>query len=238
MRKRGGAGPHEKGAQPIEADASAIRVAIAARPALYREALARLLAAEPGFALAGEAADESGAAELLRSEGPRVLLFDYEALGPGSEQVITRLRHGAPQTRVLVLATRSGAETVQSVLRAGASGLVGKELNFRTLVRAVRAVAQGEIWANRLATARALELLTTIPEYAARRARSDGALTRREAEIVTQVGLGLRNKQIAGNLKISEKTVRTHLNNVFRKLRMDNRIALALLARGGDQPKS
>ncbi len=208
-----------------------LRVAVATRPALIREILCRVLSAEPGLALAGHASDEAAIRDLLRTEKPRVLLFDFEALGPSGESLISRLRRESPSTRFLVLATRSGADTVERVLRAGASGLVGKELDFETVVRAIRTVAAGEVWANRLVTAHALEYLAGLSELGVARNSVNGHLTQREAEIVNEVGLGLRNREIAGKLRISEKTVHTHLNNIFRKLQMGNRIALALFAR-------
>src|SRR5262245_23006194 len=211
---------------------AALRVAVATRPALIREILCRVLASEPGLALAGHASDEAGLRELLRAEKPRVLLFDFEALGPSGESLISRLRRESPSTRFLVLATRSGADTVERVLRAGASGLVGKELDLETVVRAIHTVASGEVWANRLVTAHALEYLAGLSDLGVARTQSpNGHLTQREAEIVNEVGLGLRNKEIAAKLRISEKTVHTHLNNIFRKLQMGNRIALALFAR-------
>ncbi len=179
----------------------------------------------------GQASEEGAIRELLRAEKPRVLLFDFEALGPGAESMISRLRRDSASTRFLVLATRSGAETVESVLRAGASGLVGKELDLETVIRAIRTVAAGEVWANRLVTAHALEYLSGLSEQVGARNTSNGHLTAREAQIVNEVGLGLRNKEIAAKLRISEKTVHTHLNNIFRKLQMGNRIALALFSR-------
>lgn len=209
-----------------------MRIAVATRPALIREVLCRALSSEPGIVLVGQASDEAAIRELLRAEKPRVLLFDFEALGPSGESLISRLRRESPATRFLVLATRSGADTVELVLRAGASGLVGKELDLETVIRAIRTVGAGEVWANRLVTAQALEYLGGLSELGVARSRSsNGHLTQREGEIVNEVGLGLRNKEIAAKLKISEKTVHTHLNNIFRKLQMGNRIALALFAR-------
>ena len=206
-------------------------VAVATRTALIREILCRVLSTEPGLVLVGNASDESAIRDLLRTEKPRVLLFDFEALGPSGESLISRLRRESPTTRFLVLATRSGADTVERVLRAGASGLVGKELDFETVVRAIRTVAAGEVWANRLVTAHALEYLAGLSDLGVARSSVNGHLTQREAEIVNEVGLGLRNREIAAKLRISEKTVHTHLNNIFRKLQMGNRIALALFAR-------
>ena len=147
--------------------------------------------------------------------------------------MIVRPRRSS-KTRILVVATRSGPETVERILHAGASGLVGKESDLATLFRAIRSVARGEIWANRRDTAQALERSAV----SGRRIASTGTLTQREVEIVERVGRGLRNKEIAHRLQIHEKTVKTHLNNIFRKLRVDNRIALALLGSNRPPPKT
>src|SRR5512142_513061 len=138
-------------------DEKDLRVAIGTRPPLVRELLARALEAEDGLQVVGQGDSEDALDAILARDKPKVLLFDYEALGPNGESTIHRLRRNHPGTRILVFATRSGPETVQSVLDAGASGLVGKDLSFATLLRAVRAVGNGELWADRVATAHAFE---------------------------------------------------------------------------------
>ena len=204
--------------------AQPLGILIAARPALYREILARQLAGESDFRIAGLARDEEGIVAVLKKQPARVLLLDYEGLGPHIEALIPRLRRAAPSTRILLLATQSADETVEHVLRVGASGLVGKQLGFEVLVRAIRIVAAGELWANRRVTARTVERLA---ETHTRDAFAE-QLTSRESEIAEAVGRGLRNKDIARRLQISEKTVKTHLNNIFRKLQVDNRFAVGL----------
>jgi two-component system, NarL family, nitrate/nitrite response regulator NarL len=209
---------------PTEAGA-ALTVAVAARPALFREILALELEGQPGLEVVGQARDEDGIRSVLSREKPRVLLLDYEGLGPNFEALIPRLRRSAPATRILVLATRSGDETVEGVLRLGAAGLVGKQQGLATLVRAIRVVALGELWANRRVTASAVEHMADgLPSS------SNGRLTRREFEVTEAVARGLRNKDIARRLQISEKTVKSHLNNIFRKLQVDNRFAVGLYA--------
>ena len=121
------------------------------------------------------------------------------------------------------------------VLRFGASGLVGKQLAFATLERAIHALAMGELWANRRATADFVDRLT---DDSGRVADSDGQLTTRESEIIDDVGRGLRNKDIARRLNISEETVKSHLNNIFRKLRVDNRFAAGMYALTRSQLKA
>ena len=216
--------PRPRKEDPSTGDAKAVAILIAARPALYREILARQLGGEPDFRIAGQARDEDGILAVLVKEKPRVLLLDYEGLGPNAEALIPRLRRAAPATRILLLSTRSGDETVERALRAGASGLVAKQLGFEELVRAIRAVASGELWANRHVTALTVEHLAESQS----RESFEEQLTSRESEIAEAVGRGLRNKEIARRLQISEKTVKSHLNNIFRKLQVDNRFAVGL----------
>jgi DNA-binding NarL/FixJ family response regulator len=200
-----------------------IRIAVAVQPALFRELLSDRLDSRNEFVVVGKAVNEDEIAKVLSSEHPAVLVFDYEGLGPTAESTVHRLRHAMPSTRILVLASRSSEDTVQRVLRAGASGLVGKQLDLASLERAILAVARGEIWANRHDTSLALEGLTsTLP------VGPKADLTRREQEIAGACSRGLRNKEIASHLNISEKTVKGHLNAIFRKLHVDNRLALAL----------
>ena len=210
-----------------------VRLAIATQPTLFRDALSRLLSVEQDLQVVGQAGDEDQIAEILRRENPQVLLFDYEALGPNSEGIISRLRRAASDTRVLVMATRSGDETTERVLRAGARGLVGKQLDLATLIRAIHAVSAGEIWANRRTTATTLAHLTDFSPGAP---AFEGQLTKREQQIVDGVTRGLRNKEIARQLEISEKTVKSHLSNIFQKLGLEGRFALALFEQRSSHP--
>jgi DNA-binding NarL/FixJ family response regulator len=210
-----------------------VDLAIAIRPALLRDVLTRLLDAEPGLRVLGYGENEDQIREAIRKLHPGLVLFDYEAMGPNSESIISRLRRAAPKTRILVIARRSDEETIAQILRAGASGLVGKDKEFATVVRAIQAVAEGELWANRRTAAQALESLTGVsPQVPA----LDG-LTRRELEIADGVALGLRNKEVAQRLNISEATVKSHLNAIFRRLKIEGRLALAMLAQERNQPK-
>jgi DNA-binding NarL/FixJ family response regulator len=211
----------------------AVRIAVAAQPPLFCEILCCQLDAEPRFAVVGRACNEDEIGKLLAKESPQVLVFDYEGLGPSGESTVGRLRRSAPGTRILVVASGSDDETVERVLRAGASGLIGKHVEFDVLAHAIQAVAAGEIWANRQATRLAMEGLTGPSGKAP---KSD--LTKREQEIADACSRGLRNKEIASRLNISTKTVKGHLNNIFRKLKVDNRFALGLQITEHTLPKS
>jgi DNA-binding NarL/FixJ family response regulator len=210
-----------------------LELAVAIKPALLRDVLSRLLDTVPLLRVVGYGESEEQIRKALSRFRPPVLVFDYEAMGPNAESVISHLRRAAPATRILVIASRSSDENVEQVLRAGASGLVGKHSEFGTLVKAIHAVAAGELWANRRTAAQALERLTDIsaPVPALE------TLTKRELEIADGIALGLRNKEIAQKLSISQATVKSHLNTIFRKLKIEGRVALAMLARERDKPK-
>lgn len=229
LRARGSGGKARSG----EADRT-LSIALAVKPALVRDVISRLIGTVPQLRVVGYGEDEGQLREVVGKLRPRVLLFDYEAMGPGAEGVISLLRRSGPDTRILVIARRSSDETVEQVLLAGASGLVGKQEDFETLVRAIQAVAAGELWANRRTAAQALESLTDASPPVLALA----SLTSRELEIADGVALGLRNKEIAQQMNISEATVKSHLNTIFRKLKIEGRVALAMLALERIQPKN
>jgi DNA-binding NarL/FixJ family response regulator len=216
-----------------ERTGSRLKLAIAMRPALLREVLTRLLDTVPRLRVVGYGEEEEQIRKAVRRARPRVLLFDYEAMGPNSESIISRLRQAVPATRILVIARRADEKTIEQVLLAGASGLVGKHEEFETLVQAIQAVASGEFWAERRTAGQALERLTDVS--------SPGpgleSLTRRELQIADGVALGLRNKEIGQRLNISERTVKSHMNAIFRRLKIDGRVALAVLAQERTIPK-
>jgi two-component system, NarL family, nitrate/nitrite response regulator NarL len=204
-----------------------LHLVIAGRPGLLRDALTRLLETVPDLRIVGYGETEEQIRKLSRSLLPGLVLFDYEAMGPHSESMISNLRRAAPRTRILVIARRTADETIESVLRAGASGLVGDDAEFATLVRAIQFVGEGELWANRRIAARVLEGLTAVSAPVT----SLKGLTKREVEIADGVALGLSNKDIALQLNISEATVKSHLNAIFRRLKIEGRVALAMLTR-------
>ncbi len=210
-----------------------LAIVVVAQPPLFCEVLACQLSEEPSFTVVGRASDSDHMWRVLARENPQVILFDYESLGPNAESTLQRLHRTAPAARILALATRSSDEAAVRVLGAGASGLVGKQLKFSVIVEAIQAVGEGEIWAKPSSTALALAYLTGPTGGG-----SKADLTKREFEIADACSRGMRNKAIAKLLNISEKTVKGHLNNIFRKLQVNNRFALGLYIREPAELKS
>ncbi len=212
-----------------------IDVAVAMKPVLFSDVLSRALARLPGLRVVSCGRGEDGVDQILKLK-PRVLLLDEEDLERNGN-FLRHLSQVVPTTRILVMATQSSEVKLESVRRDGACGIVEKGSDLDTLVRAIEAVAAGRVWANRSTAA-------PIPEHReAVRSKPRGfgterRLTKREWEIAERVGQGLRNKDIALRLNITSDTVKTHLNNIFRKLQLDGRVALGILALSRIEPKN
>ncbi len=212
-----------------------IDVAVAMQSVLFGDVLSRALARLPGLRVVSCGRGEDGVRRILELK-PRVLLLDEEDLERNGN-FLRHLSQVAPTTRILVMATRSSKEKIEKVLRDGACGIVEMGSGLETLVRAIDAVAAGKVWTDRSSAAPGPEyreaVRSRLPVFG-----TDGRLTKREWEIAERVGQGLRNKDIAFRLNITSDTVKTHLNNIFRKLDLDGRVALGILAQRRIGPKS
>jgi DNA-binding NarL/FixJ family response regulator len=208
-----------------------IRVLVADDQDAVRGGFAALVAAQENMEVAAEAANGRQAVDLARRVFPHVVLMDIRM--PVLDGLdATRLICADPtleHTRVLVLTTFDLDEYVYGALRAGASGFLLKDARPRELLHAIEVVAAGEALLAPRITRR------LIAEFAARRDPSEppaavATLTDREREILTLVGRGLSNAEIAGRLVISPLTAKTHVRNVLRKLDCRDRAALVALA--------
>jgi DNA-binding NarL/FixJ family response regulator len=178
----------------------------------------------------GRVHDEEQIRLVAATHDPAVIVLDREAFGSGCEGLIVRLRRKVPGARTLVFAAKADDETAVAVVRAGAVGLVGKDLGLPVLLTALRAVVAGELWAPRRVTALVLELL----QQAERKAQQASELTRRERQVVGAVRKGLRNSEVADELGITEGTVKRHLSNIFAKTGVNDRSELIKLALEGE----
>jgi DNA-binding NarL/FixJ family response regulator len=215
----------EAAASPRSLAVPGIRLCIAIQSDPLRDRVRQVIGREPDLEIVGDCRDEQQVARMLGAEDPQLLLLDYEGYGPDALPLISRLRRKEPGIRTLVMSTGSTDEDAQQILRAGAWGLVARD-DFEILLRAIRAVAGGQMWATRTATALAIEQLIGPVGH------EEIHMTERELQVADGVTRGLRNKEIARELHISEGTVKSHLNSVFRKLGLKGRIALALDGRG------
>ena len=200
-----------------------VDVLVASENRLFRECLADRIARDRRFRMQ----DAISIVQLpmrLKKERPGLLLVDADSLGPVPESLLARLRSDWPELRVLAMARQVSDPWVARALRFGAAGLVGKNESVTTLLQAMEAVASGETWAGRRAIAQALSGLVK------ERRRSASPLTSRERQLLSLLGEGYRNKELATLLKIKEHTVKIHLHSLFRKLNVRTRVEAALKA--------
>jgi len=141
--------------------------------------------------------------------------------------VLRELHQDRRPTKVVLVADRLGEEEVLEALYLGVHGMLLKALLLRMLVPCVRTVMAGERWFEKRALTRALDVL--LRRHTGEREMA-ALLTPRQMEMVRLVALGLRTAEMSSRLAISEGTVKTHLHRVYRKLKVDNRVALTLYA--------
>jgi len=215
--------------QTTASSAAAIRaprVLIADDQTLFRSGLSRLLDSDERINVVGEAADGADAVKLALALKPDVVLMDVKMPNLDGIEATRRIASENPKIKVVMLTTFEADNHVIQALKAGACGYVLKDSRPEAIVSTILAVMSGErVMASAVAN-RVLEMLTgasTPKEF------YDG-LTVREVEILKMLATGLVNKQIAFKLKISEKTVRNHVSNMYQKLNIYDRSQAVLYA--------
>jgi len=203
-----------------------VRVLITDDQTLFRSGLARLLEEDPRVKVVGQAVDGADAVKQAIALKPDVVLMDIKMPNMDGVEATRKIVTELPNTRILVLTTFDADSYVLQALRAGASGYVLKNSQPAAIVSSILAVMAGErVMASAVAN-RVLDMLTgtTTPKEF-----YDG-LTAREVEILKLLASGQANKQIAYRLRISEKTVRNHVSNMYMKLQIYDRSQAVLYA--------
>ena len=188
-----------------------------------------LLVQEPAISVVGEAADGPQAISMAEVLQPDILLLAVNMPGLGALETLPLIREKSPRTHVLILSEFPEDEFMGQALQLGAKGCLSKSLSHKDLIKAIRATYAGEIWVGRKVLTEVLESLRQkTQEMNLSLSEMQEALTDREQEIVSWVIQGMTNKEMAARLGISDKTVKTHLRNVFSKLKINRRLQLVL----------
>jgi DNA-binding NarL/FixJ family response regulator len=194
-----------------------LRIGIADDHALFRQGLRSLLKIQEDMEVVAEAERAADLGNLLDRTPCDILLLDLQMERSSLADIETL----AARVAVVVVTASQRAEDALAALRAGARAVVFKRFALETLTDAIRVAAEGNVWMPPVLQAQITAQLK-VP--------ATEQLTPREREIVRHVALGLRNAEVARRLFISEVTVKTHLNNVFQKLRLRDRVGLTLYA--------
>jgi DNA-binding NarL/FixJ family response regulator len=206
---------------------------IADDQAMVREGFGALLAAQPGIAVAGLAADGAEAVRLARQTRPDVVLMDVRMpVLDGLQATRELLADPSDAPRVLMLTTFDLDEYVYEALRAGASGFLLKDAPAAELVHAVRVVAAGDALLAPSVTRRLIADFTKRPP--ARTTAPIGPphspLTPREEEVLTLIARGMSNAEISDTLVIAEQTTKTHVGRILMKLQLRDRAQAVVFA--------
>lgn len=204
------------------AESEPLRVLIADDHELVRRGLRMVLEAEPDIAVVGEAATSDEARDAALALRPDLLLLDLRMPGSAAPSVCADVLAASPETHVVVLSTFDDDSDVRAMMDAGASGYLLKDVQPDTLARSIRNIADGSVVMN--------------PEIARRLMQSKGSdpssledpLSPRELEVLQLMARGLKNREIAQAMWISESTVKTHVGRVIQKLGQRDRTQAVL----------
>lgn len=212
-----------------------IRVLLADDQQLLRSSLSILIGKEPDMEVVGEAGDGEEAVMLATTHRPDVVLMDIRMPGVDGLEATSRLlgRPEAADMRVIMLTTFEQDDYVMRALRAGASGFLLKGVEPSELLDAIRVVAAGDALLAPSVTRSLLEKFAVLHEASPELRSQLEELTPRELEMLTLVGSGLSNVEIAEQLVLSPLTVKTHVNRVMMKFGVHDRAQLVIAAYEG-----
>lgn len=205
---------------------SAIRVMIADDHSLIREGLRQLLEFDGSIEVVGEAANGAECLEKLNKYDPEVLLLDINMPVMNGIEVLKKMKKNQSTVKVLILTVHNELEYLMNAVDIGVEGYIMKDSESSELKKAIRAVRDGENYIQS----------SLIPALNNRLMNRDvdkdkvASLTNRELEVLIQVANGMFNKEIATNLNISERTVKNHISNIFKKIEVSDRTQAAVFA--------
>jgi two-component system, NarL family, nitrate/nitrite response regulator NarL len=206
-----------------------IRIMIVDDHAVIRAGLRMLIEQDPSMKVIAMVGNSTEAFERAMTDSPDIIILDLVLGEEDGLNLLPVLREKSPKSRVLVLTGVLNPDAHRAAIRKGAMGIVLKEHAADLLLKAIKKVHDGEVWIDRSMMGMMIQELSR-PNQTDPEAAKMGELTSREREVIELVGEGLKNKQIAERLFISETTVTHHLSSVFSKLDVSDRLELIIYA--------
>jgi len=198
--------------------------------AIFREGLRALLDMEEDFDVIGEASRGDEAIMMVAEEPPHVILLDLHLPDGSGADFCRDLRQVSPQSKVLILSAYDDDQEVSAALISGASGYVLKTVGGERLADNIRSIHRGEVLLAPSVAAKVVQQLSRLQKETGRQEEALTVLTPREKEVFALASRGLKNAEIAAELYLSEKTIKTHLRNIYNKLNLASKAELRLFA--------
>jgi len=199
---------------------------------IVRIGLRHLIDKQPHMKIVGEATNTPDALAIASREQPEIIILDLYLGNENGADIIPELLSVSEESRIIVLTSVQDEEALRRASRLGAMGVIAKDAPSDMLIKAIERVNAGELWLNRRLTA------ALVAELRRPGSEPNGngeatlitLLSNRERDIVSLIGEGLKNKQIADRLCISETTVRHHITSILGKLQVSDRLELLIFS--------
>jgi len=204
-----------------------IRIAIIDDHEMVREGLRAILQTEPDFEIVAESESAEGIVELVDQTKADLILLDARLPGVSGPEACRLLAASHPETAVLIVSSYSDDELINECIQAGAKGYLIKDIERFSLKESIRAVHRGEAAVSPVVAAKVLARLrhtatTDVP--------AEPQLSNSQREILRLISQGYSNREIASRIHLSENTVKSHTQEIFRKLQVHNRVEAAIRA--------
>jgi DNA-binding NarL/FixJ family response regulator len=209
-----------------------IRILMIDDHAMLRAGLRMIIESHLGMVVVGEAENRRESLAAIAIETPDIILLDLDLGDENGLDLLPELSSAVPDARIILLTGLRDPEVQRRAILLGAMGLVSKQKAADTVIRAIEKVYAGEVWLDRAMIASILNdrVNTSVAPDQSVEALRIAKLTEREREVIRLIGEGIKNRQIAERMYISEATVRHHLTSVFAKLGVTDRFELVIYA--------
>lgn len=206
-----------------------IEVIIADDHVLIREGIKQILELEDDIVVIGQAGNGEEAFDMAMKLNPDIVLLDINMPKLNGIETLRKFKDMGVKSKVIILTIHEDKEYILKTLKLGANGYMLKDSNADSLVKGIRDVARGEKYIQP-SVAELVSKTSNCDEYLNIGIDKINSLTKREYEVLILIAEGLNNKDIADRLYISEKTVKNHVSNIFRKLDLNDRVQAAIFA--------
>jgi two-component system, NarL family, response regulator DegU len=206
-----------------------ITVLIADDHAMMRQGLKQILELENDITVIAQASNGSEAVKLVREKKPDIVLMDINMPGTNGLQAIKELKFEKNSSKVIVLTIHEDREYLFKTIQMGAEGYVLKDAEPAVLIEAIRKVYSGQSYIQSNMTKELVKEFNRVTLHEKDK-NDQNNLTAREIEVLELIAEGMINKEIAKHLYISEKTVKNHVSNIFKKLNVSDRTQAAIYA--------